>query len=62
MKLKPKDQILQSKCRKYTWSSIMEPEIDPIAQQRVFKLFHDQSSPLSCLLNFFSICLKTTFS
>ena len=30
--------------------------IDPIAQHKVFKLFQLQSSPLSCLLNFFSIC------
>ena len=29
--------------------------MDPIAQHNVFKLFHVQSSPFSCLLNFFSI-------
>lgn len=39
-----------------TCSSTMEPDIDPIAQHSVFKLFHVQSSPLSCLLNFLSIC------
>ena len=38
-----------------TCSSIMEPDIDPIAQQSVFKLFHVQSSPVNCLLNFLSI-------
>jgi len=39
-----------------TCSSPMEPEIDPIAQHNVFRLFHVQSLPLSCLLNFPSIC------
>jgi hypothetical protein len=38
-----------------TWSSAIDPDIEPIAQQSVFKLFHDHSSPFSCLLNFFNI-------
>jgi len=42
-----------------TCSSTIEPEIDPIAQHRVFKLFQLQSSPFSCLLNFFNICSQT---
>lgn len=42
---------------KSTCSSIIEPDIDPIAQHRVFKLFQFQSSPLNCLLSFFSICI-----
>lgn len=33
--------------------------MDPIAQHNVFRLFHDQSSPLSCLLSFFSIWSDT---
>lgn len=37
----------------------MEPEMDPIAQHKVFKLFQFQSSPLSCLLNFFNIYVAT---
>ena len=42
-----------------TCSSTIEPEIDPIAQHRVFKLFQLQSSPFSCLLNFFNIRSQT---
>lgn len=32
----------------FSCSSIMLPEIEPMAQQRVLKVFHDHSLPLSC--------------
>jgi hypothetical protein len=33
----------------------MDPEIDPIAQHKVFRLFHAHSSPLNCLLSLLNI-------
>jgi hypothetical protein len=34
----------------------MDPEMDPMAQQRVLRLFQDHSFPFSCRASFFSIC------
>nr|GMD55046.1 hypothetical protein AX774_g1318 [Ipomoea batatas]GMD58511.1 hypothetical protein AX774_g1318 [Ipomoea batatas] len=40
----------------FSCSSTIDPDMDPIAQHNVLRLFHDQSSPSSCLLSFFNIC------
>lgn len=43
-----KGQLSAWECDKRD-SSLIAPEIDPIAQHRVFRLFHDHSEPSICL-------------
>lgn len=50
--------FLKLQIAKSTCSSTIEPEIEPIAQHNVFKLFQLQSSPLNCLFSFLNIWIK----
>ena len=34
---------------RFSSSSCIEPEMEPIAQQRVFRFFHDHSLPFTCV-------------
>ena len=39
------DNNVDNLTHRFSSSSLMAPEIEPMAQQRVFKLFHDQLLP-----------------
>ena len=45
-----------------TVATSMEPEIDPIAQHKVLRLFHVHSSLFICLLSLLNIFARTTKS
>mmetsp|Transcript_2464 Transcript_2464/g.8866 ORF Transcript_2464/g.8866 Transcript_2464/m.8866 type:complete len:248 (+) Transcript_2464:2484-3227(+) len=46
--------------KRFSWSSAMDPEMEPMAQQSVLRLFHDHSLPLSCMASFSSICFSVS--
>merc|ERR1719507_878352 len=48
----PSKSLMTVTRNRFSSSSCMEPEIDPIAQQRVFKFFQDHSLPLTWLASF----------
>lgn len=50
--VRPKRSLMTVTRNRFSVSSFMAPEMEPMAQQRVLQLAHDHSEPSTCLASF----------
>mmetsp|Transcript_10526 Transcript_10526/g.16159 ORF Transcript_10526/g.16159 Transcript_10526/m.16159 type:complete len:207 (+) Transcript_10526:1719-2339(+) len=56
----PSKSLMTVTKNRFSSSSDMAPEIEPIAQQRVLRLFHDHADPSTCSVSLASIILSVS--